>query len=231
MLGILIELVISWLLLWLVAKKNLTALGFWPRKRLVFELAAGLLAAGAVCAIYHLSAKYLAGNRWVLNANYTTATFAKSAFWALKSVLFETLIFQGALLYLAIRKLGAMKACLLSAACFGVYHWFSYGAFGNPVQMAFIFFMTAIMGFLYAAAFAKTHSLYLPVGLHFGWNLCNIVIFSNGPLRQQLLVQANKNKLQGILSLLVFLFQIFALPVLMSFYLKRPKPLAPATPT
>jgi len=229
MLGILVELLISWLLLWLIFKANPTVLGFRPLKSRTLELVVGMLCASAICAIYHLSAKYFAGNSWGVNPRFTTASLLKSTFWTLKSVLFETLIFQGALLYIAIRKVGIGKACGLSAICFGVYHWFSYGAFGNPVLMAFIFCMTAINGLLYAFAFAKTRSLYLPVGLHFGWNLCNIVIFSNGPLGQQLLVQANANKLQGALSLIIFLFQVFALPAITYFYLKRPnKLLAPA---
>jgi membrane protease YdiL (CAAX protease family) len=220
MLGLLAALVISWLLLWLVAKQHPGVLGLKPRKTRGLELVFGLLTAGAVCAIYHLSAKYFAGNRWVINPAYTASAFVKSSFWALKSVLLETLIYQGALLYLAIQKLGIRKACLLSAACFGVYHWFAYEAFGNPVQMAFIFFMTAIMGLTFAFAFAKTRSLYLPIALHFGWNLVNIVVFSNGPLGKQLLLQQNHEKLQGIPSLLVFLFQVLAIPAITYFYLK-----------
>jgi len=81
--------------------------------------------------------------------------------------------------------------------------------------------MTGIFGLVLAFAFAKTKSLYLPVGLHFGWNLFNIVVFSNGPLGEQIFIKTNGNQLQGILSLLVFLFQVFALPLLTFWYLKR----------
>ncbi len=38
-------------------------------------------------------------------------------------------------LYIAIKKLGVTKACILSAICFGIYHWFSHEVIGNPVQM------------------------------------------------------------------------------------------------
>ncbi|MBO2010347.1 CPBP family intramembrane glutamic endopeptidase [Hymenobacter negativus] len=221
MIGILVELVISWLLLWLVAKSSLTVLGFAPRKSRLMDLATGLLLAGLVCALYHLSTTYFAGNGWALNPGYSAATFFKSSLWVLKSVLFETLIFQGALLHLAIRKVGSTRACVLSAACFGVYHWFSYGAFGNPVSMALIFFMTGITGLMYAFAFAKTGALYLTIALHFGWNLCSTVFFSNGPLGKQLLLPENHHKLQGVLSLVVFLFQIFALPAITYWYLKK----------
>jgi hypothetical protein len=80
--------------------------------------------------------------------------------------------------------------------------------------------MTAIAGLSWAFAFAKTKSLYLPIGLHFGWNFINTVVFSNGQRGQAILVRANENQLQGILSLIVFLFQVFALALLTFGYLK-----------
>ncbi len=140
--------------------------------------------------------------------------------WNIKSVLFEELIFRGALLFIVIRKIGEVKACFLSAVCFGIYHWFSFGAFGNPVQMVFIFFMTGIAGLAFAFAFAKTKSLYFPIGLHLGWNLCTNILFSNGPMGQQLFIRENKNKQDGVLSLAIFLFQVAALPLITYGYLK-----------
>ena len=226
MLGLFVELLLSGLLLWLVGQEQLTALGLKPLKSRFLELIIGLLAAGTVCASYHLAATYFAGNRWLLNPRYTASTFVESTGWVLKSVLFETLIFQGALLYIALKKLGISKACGLSAVCFGVYHWFSYGALGKPASMAIIFCMTGLTGLLYAYAFAQTRSLYLPVGLHLGWNLVQLVVFSIGPLGKQLLLLETTAKVHGLLSLALFLFQVFALPVAGYFYLsKRNQPL------
>jgi membrane protease YdiL (CAAX protease family) len=133
-------------------------------------------------------------------------------------VLYEELIFRGALLYILIKKLGVKAACILSAIGFGIYHWFTSGAMGNPWQMIFIFLMTGIWGVMFAVAFAKTRSLYLPVGLHFGWNFVNIVIFSQGPLGKQFLIGNGTEKLGGVLSVIVFLFQLFAVPLLMYWY-------------
>jgi hypothetical protein len=89
---------------------------------------------------------------------------------------------------------------------------------GNPWQMIFIFLMTGIWGVMFAVAFAKTRSLYLPVGLHFGWNFVNTVIFSQGPLGNQFLIGSGTQKLGGVLSVIVFLFQLFAVPLLMYWY-------------
>ena len=47
------------------------------------------------------------------------------------------------------------------------------------------------------------------------------IVFSNGNFGEAIFVRTNGNQLQGVLSLLVFLFQVFALPILTFWYLKR----------
>ncbi|MGG7440738.1 CPBP family intramembrane glutamic endopeptidase [Chryseobacterium arthrosphaerae] len=220
MIGIITELIISWLLLRFIAKKDLSVLGLKPNSTRLIHWSVGFILAAAVCSLYHLITTALISNSWILNKQFTLSAALMSLWWVLKSVLFEELLFRGALLYLAIEKWGNTKACIFSAVCFGVYHWFSYNAFGNPFQMGIIFVMTAIFGWMLAVSFAKTKSMYLPIGLHLGWNLFNIVLFSNGPLGKQLFMKANENHLEGIPSLLVFLFQIVALPLLVFGYFK-----------
>lgn len=162
MLGIIVELAISWLLLWLIEKQNLSALGFAPAAVRLQDLIFGFLISGAVGCIYHLSTTFFVANSWTTNNQFTAGEFWGSVWWILRSVLYEELIFRGALLYIAIKKIGANKACILSAVCFGVYHWFSFGALGDIVQMILVLVMTGIAGLMFAFAFAKTKSLYLP---------------------------------------------------------------------
>jgi membrane protease YdiL (CAAX protease family) len=225
MIGIIVILGVSALLLWLVQKKQLTVLGLKPTKIRLRQLAFGLLVSGGICAIYHLFQMAFADNSWVLNRSMTFPVLIAGIWWTLKSVLFEELLFRGVLLYLLMEKTGVKKACLISAAAFGVYHWFSYGAFGNPVQMAFIFFTTGIFGWMLAYAFAKTKSLYLPIALHLGWNLLHIVVFSNGPLGKLILIPVNENQPEGLISLVIFLFQVLALPLLMYLYWRKKPPI------
>ncbi len=221
MVGIIVELIISWLLLWLICKKHLSILGFRLTKSRVTDLGVGLLIAASCCTLYQIMTTAFINNSWVLNKQVTGKSILESSRWTLVSVLYEELIFRGALLYIAIKKLGVTKACILSAAGFGIYHWFTFNVFGNPFMMGITFLMTAIVGLSWAFAFAETGSLYLPIGLHFGWNLFYTVVFSNGPLGQAILGRSNGNQPQGILSLLVFLFQVFALPLLTFWYLNR----------
>jgi len=221
MIGIIVELIFSWLILWFIEKKHLSALGLTPTKNRTIHLMVGLLLAGSCCLIYNIATVAFVNNGWTLNNQISTEKILASSWWVLKSVLFEELIFRGALLYIAIKRLGMLKACLLSAVCFGIYHWFSYNAFSNVAQMIIIFFMTAIAGLMFACSFAKTNSLYLPIGLHFGWNFVSTVVFSNGPFGTQLFTKINNEQPHGVLSLLFFLFQVFALPAFTFWYLRR----------
>jgi len=221
MIGLLIELIISWLLLWLFDKTNLSVLGIAPIQSRVYYFILGFVVASAFCTLYYGSIASLTGNYFIINKDFTFTLFLKSSWWTLKSVLFEELIFRGALLYIAIKKLGISKACMISAIAFGIYHWFSFGAFGNPVQMLIIFGMTVIWGLMFAFAYAKTNSLYLPIGIHLGWNLIFNVVFSKGPLGHQLLISTSDKKLEGIISLVFFITQIVFLPILTYFFLKN----------
>jgi membrane protease YdiL (CAAX protease family) len=141
----------------------------------------------------------------------------------LKSVLGEELLFRGALLYIGIKKLGLKNACILSSIIFGIYHWFSYGILGDFPQMIYIFFLTGIGGLLFAYSFALTKSIYLPVGLHLGWNLINVVIFSNGPLGKQMLLYSGGQQLDGLWTTIFFIYQITVLPFVTYLYLWRQK--------
>lgn len=127
-----------------------------------------------------------AQQQWELNPKLSVNRVLAGIWWNIKSVLFEELIFRGVLFYILIKKLGATNAIIISAIAFGIYHWFSQGSLGNPVQMAVTFLITGTMGLVYAYAYSKTFSLFYPIAIHLGWNLTSSVIFSNGNIGDQL---------------------------------------------
>jgi len=221
MIGILIQLAVSWLLLWLVDKKDLTILGLKPTDRLR-NFIFGFIVSATVFVIYCLTTTFLTDNNWTINNDFSVRDFLSSTWWTINSVIFEELIFRGALLYLLIQKTNERTGCLISAIAFGVYHWFSFGVLGNPVQMTYVFVTTGIWGLMFAFAFSKTKSLYLPTGLHLGWNLFNIVVFSQGPLGNQFLINSNDGQLlAGLSSIGLQLFQLLGLPIIVYIYLKK----------
>ncbi|NVJ61538.1 MAG: CPBP family intramembrane metalloprotease [Gammaproteobacteria bacterium] len=198
MIGIIL-IAISWGLL-RIEKRPLSAIGFnKPQQRLI-EFLTGLFLAGSFATLQFILIAYFSNFGWKLNSDFNVTTFVDSLRWNINSVLFEELIFRGYLLYKAIEMLGVRNGCLLSAIAFGVYHWFSYGIFGNVVQMIYVFLLTGSFGLALALSFAMSKSVILPIALHLGWNLVTILVFSNGPLGAQLLISslAEPEPLSGV---------------------------------
>ncbi|HNT21535.1 MAG TPA: type II CAAX endopeptidase family protein [Saprospiraceae bacterium] len=222
MIGILIQLAVSWILLWLMDKKDLTVLGLKPTTDRLRKFSFGFIISAAWFTVYCQTTTFLTNNHWTINQDFSLKEFLSSTWWTFKSVIYEELIFRGAILFLLIQKTNIKAGCIISSVAFGVYHWFSFGVLGNPVQMTYIFLWTGIWGLMFAFAFAKTRSLYLPTGLHLGWNLLNIVVFSQGPLGNQFLIHSNNG--QGLTvfpSVGLQIFQLLGLPIMVYLYLKN----------
>jgi len=212
MLGIIVQLAISWLLVWLVEKKDLRVLGFMPTAQRLIDFLLFLLVTAACCASGFLLRMYFGNEKWALNPVLNTKLVVDGLWWNIKSVLFEELIFRGVIFYILIKKLGLVKALFISAAAFGIYHWFSFGIIGNAQQMILTFFITGIMGLVYAYGYAKTFSLYIPCAIHLGWNFTQGFIFSSGPIGIGVLIQVNSQNPVTV-SYFIF-FCIMLLPML-----------------
>ena len=201
MIGILIAFAISWLLLFLLEKKSLLALGVFPLFKRLQQFLSGFLLTAILCfAVQGLEA-VLKPSVWKLNDQLSFAGFLKMGYWDFKSVLTEELIFRGAILYILIKRIGS-RGILISAVAFGIYHWFSYGLFGNIVPMIVVFVGTGLMGYAWALAFVRTKSMLMPLGMHFGWNFTFNTIFSNGPLGNGLILVSSDQVISDWFSLI-----------------------------
>jgi len=185
MIGIILQLAVSWLIVWLFEKGNLNCLGWLPTRKRLGDFVLFFFITSACAVMGFLLQMLIAKQSWQLNPNLNFLFILKGTWFVIKSVLFEELIFRGVLLYILVKKIGATKAILISAAAFGIYHWFSHELWGNPVQMAIEFFTSGAMGLLLAYGYAKTFSLYVPVAIHLGWNLVQMVVFSGSTIGEQ----------------------------------------------
>lgn len=211
MIGLLIQLLISWLLVWWLERKDLAVLGLAPTTQRLGAFVLYLLIAALCCGSGFVWRIYFGKEEWGWNPQLNPALIFNGIWWNLKSVLFEELIFRGVLLYLLVQGLGAGKAILISAIGFGIYHWFSQGSWGNPQQMAITFALTGIMGWVYAYGYTTYQSLYIPIAIHFGWNFTQSFVFSSGAIGNGLLVLQKQPIVQ--VSWLVYWF-IFLFPLL-----------------
>jgi hypothetical protein len=84
----------------------------------------------------------------------------------------EELIFRGVLFRIVQERFGSLAALVLSAALFGLTHAFNSGA-----TLVSTLAIASEAGLLLAAAFLATRSLWLPIGLHFGWNFTEGGVF------------------------------------------------------
>jgi uncharacterized protein len=224
LLGIVVQLIISWILLYVFTKRNLFVLGITPVRTRCLQFFVGFIFTGVLCALIQYIDSLLTNTQWNLNSSVSFVAATNFLWWNIKSVVFEELIFRGALLFIAIQKLGARKGIILSAIAFGIYHWFSYGVIGDIVSMSVVFIMTSITGLVWALAFLKTESIALPIGLHLGWNFTYNSIFSKGPLGEQILVPLRGTDtipLTGDLNFLInFILPNFIVPLLTYFLIK-----------
>ena len=91
---------------------------------------------------------------------------------AVVSAVGEELIMRGGVFRILEDSFGTIIALTLSAALFGLLHAFNHGA--TTVSTAAI---ALEAGVLLGAAYAYSRNLWLPIGLHFGWNFTEGGVF------------------------------------------------------
>lgn len=130
-------------------------------------LAAGLALFASVMAILWAVGVYHPAGRGTVKG--LAAGFAA----ALAAGILEETIFRGLLFRLSSKILGTWGALLFTAALFGAAHAFNRGAtFSSSLAIALE------AGLLLGAAYAATQRLWLPIGLHIGWNFAEGSLFS-----------------------------------------------------
>jgi membrane protease YdiL (CAAX protease family) len=91
---------------------------------------------------------------------------------AIASAVGEEIVFRGVVYRRLEERIGTSLALLVSAAAFGLVHA------GNPgASWASTLAIALESGVLLGLAYAATRSLWLPIGLHFGWNFTEGGIF------------------------------------------------------
>lgn len=187
-LELLVVIAISWILIWLFEKGDLSVLGLRPTMSRLKYAGILFIVTAASCSAGFFMRMYFAKEEFALNPK-TSISFILTGIWLpLKSVLFEELLCRGVGLYILIKKFGQRWAIIISAIVFGLLHWLNGGVFGNGLQMLIVFAYTFTFGLVLAYAYAKSFSLYLPIAMHFGWNLTQNFIFPERLLENTLFV-------------------------------------------
>lgn len=188
MLGIVVQLILSWAILQWYDKSSLSVLGLRPTTSRMGMLLFFFMVSALCATSGYLARLYFGREVWALNPDLNWSLFGAGVWWNIKSVLFEELIFRGALFWILMDRLGASKAILISSIAFGIYHWFSMGVLGQPLPMLMIFVLSGLAGAVYAYGFVRSGTLFVPIAMHLGWNLVGNFVFSEGQIGKGVLV-------------------------------------------
>jgi uncharacterized protein len=170
-------LAISWLLVWLFEKRNLSVLGLMPSKGRLKYFAILFIVSAIISATAFLLRMYFAKEAYTITPSLTARSVLLETWYQSRSVFTEELLCRGVLLYILIKKTGPVKAIIISSVLFAVLHWLNAGVWGNLTQMIIVFSFTFAMGLLLAYAYARTFSILIPFAIHFGWNLVQNYVF------------------------------------------------------
>jgi uncharacterized protein len=132
-------------------------------------LGGAIIGVGLFCAVYAILWTYgVAVYRGLGTADGIALAFSLS----LLAGVGEEIVFRGVVFRLFEEGFGTTVAVVFSGALFGLIHAGNHGAtFASSAAIALE------AGILLAAAYALTRSLWLPIGLHFGWNFTEGGIF------------------------------------------------------
>ncbi|GAA5126746.1 CPBP family intramembrane glutamic endopeptidase [Pseudonocardia adelaidensis] len=151
----------------------------WSERRAPVEVAAagapaavgrGVLIGVGMCAIVIVNIAFLGGYR-VEGFGSVTGPVGLFGFMAAAAVT-EEVVYRGILFRIVEERTGTWMALALTAVLFGLSHLLNphadlWGAIAIALEA----------GGMFAAAYAATRSLWLPIGLHFGWNFTVAGVF------------------------------------------------------
>ncbi|MGB5873415.1 MAG: type II CAAX endopeptidase family protein, partial [Bacteroidota bacterium] len=158
-----------------VNKKPFGAVGLFLQERTIKEIGIGfllgfLMVAGIFLVEYGLGYVEIARRELVLGdavlaVGSSLALFAVVAF-------AEEALFRGYIFQTTIQAITFLPAMILFSTLFALAHW------GNPNVSAGGIVNIAVAGVWLSFAYMKTRSLWLPFGLHWGWNFSMTTVFS-----------------------------------------------------
>jgi membrane protease YdiL (CAAX protease family) len=157
---------------WVVRRTEHRAPTEVARAGAVGRLARGTLIGAAMFAAVIANIAFLGGYH-VNGLGSVSGAVAIVGFMAAAAVT-EEVLFRGVLFRIVEERAGTWLALLLTGVLFGMMHLF------NPD--ATLWGATAIAieaGFMLAACYAATRNLWVPIGVHFGWNVAAGAVFSS----------------------------------------------------
>jgi uncharacterized protein len=148
-------------------------LGWNPVSSREFMLGMGSGAAAACLVILLPVAAGAASYEKVPGSEHLIASLAFVSVVLLFGAFGEEMMFHGYACQLLVRRIGGFATILPAAVLFGLAHM------DNPSRNTLGILNTMLWGVLFGYAYLRTGALWLPIGLHFGWNVMLPVLGTN----------------------------------------------------
>jgi hypothetical protein len=165
----------SYVLTRFVNRKPLRAIGLWFLGSSVRELTGGIvisfLMMGAIACIL-VASGFVDMHIRSLSALDVLFVIGTSAILFASGAMVEEVLFRGYPFQTLIQGITLLPAVLLMGITFGAAH------IGNPNATVFAIANIVMASIWLSIAYLKTRGLWLPFGLHFGWNFAQTVVFS-----------------------------------------------------
>lgn len=147
--------------------RKLTDLGLAFREGSRRNLIAGiLLGAGSAIAIMLIPVAAGAAHfQWVRDADISIGGDLFMPVLLFCGAMGEEIVFRGFIMQYLVRGWGKWAGVIAAALFFGLLHT------GNPGATWLGTLNTALFGVLFGVGVLRTHELWLPIGMHFGWNV------------------------------------------------------------
>jgi len=148
-------------------RQPFSAIGLGLTRASAWNLAAGVLLGGGT-AVLMLLAPILAGSGSLVRQESPAFSWLNLGFYLVALAAAaggEEMIFRGYAFQLLIARIGPFATVLPVAVIFGLTHA------SNPHASAIGVLNTILWGIVLGYAFLRSRDLWLPIGLHFGWNL------------------------------------------------------------
>jgi len=152
--------------------ESFRALGLWFHSKWFLQAIAGLAWGSGVISVTALLLFLARAAAFPAMSIRSSPHLILLAAFLFLSATFEELTFRGYALQRLAEVLGPVAASCVSSALFGLAHY------GNPQATLLSTLNTVFAGILLAAARLRSRALWMPIGLHFGWNLFLGPVFS-----------------------------------------------------
>lgn len=170
---LLISLVISWIFIH-AEGGSIRSLGFMPcNKKDYSEFFSGLATGGLMLMATVLITLLLTQDPWSFNSHIDPVYVAIAFFTCLWSALIQEFVFRGYPFQTLLQHYGPLAAQIFIAIPFGLMHLDHNMDLSTMVS---VMLTTGLGSVLFGLAYQRTGKLFLPVGLHLGWNYAQQLI-------------------------------------------------------